>query len=159
MKYARSYGFTLIELMITVVVLAIIVGIAYPSYHTYMTQTRRSDAQVALMQIANLEEKFLSACPQVGYTNALVGGDIPSCNGLGYVDALTPEDHYRLSIDVSAATCGTPPGAGGCFVVTADPDHASTTAQQKGNGDLRIDNTGLREWDKPGAGWGRWSRK
>ncbi len=146
MKYARSYGFTLIELMIVIVVLAVIVAIAYPSYVTYMIQTRRSDAQVALMLVANLEEKFFSACNQ--YTDALVNGNIPACSGLGYVDALTTEGHYRLTIDVSAATCGTPPGDGGCFVVTADPDNAATTARQKGNGDLRIDNAGLRQWDK-----------
>lgn len=146
MKYARSYGFTLIELMIVLVVLAVIVAIAYPAYVNYMIQTRRSDAQVALMLVANLEEKFFSACNQ--YTDALVNGNIPACSGLGYVDALTTEGHYRLTIDVSAATCGTPPGDGGCFVVTADPDNAATTARQKGDGDLRIDNAGLRQWDK-----------
>ncbi|MFQ5756497.1 MAG: type IV pilin protein [Acidiferrobacterales bacterium] len=146
MKYARSYGFTLVELMITVVVLAIIVGIAYPGYHTYMIQTRRSDAQIALMQVANLEEKFFSACPQVGYTNALSTGSIPGCDGLGLADDLSLENHYRLTIDTTAALCGGT--ANTCFRITADPDHASTTGQQKGNGALRIDNTGLREWDK-----------
>jgi type IV pilus assembly protein PilE len=148
MKYARSYGFTLIELMITVVVLAIIVGIAYPSYHTYMIQTRRSDAQVALMQIANLEEKFFSACNH--------GGNIPGCSGLGFADDLSTEDHYRLTINTTAALCGT---VNTCFRVLANPQHASTTGQQNGNGLLRIDNTGLREWNKPGVGWGPWSRK
>ncbi len=154
MKYARSTGFTLIELMIAVVVLAIIVGIAYPSYLSYMTQTRRSDAQVALMQIANLQEKFFSTCNI--YADTLIGGTIHACNGLGFANDLSPEDHYRLTIDTTAALCGT---VDTCFRITADPDHASTTAYQKGNGDLRIDNTGLREWDKPGVGWGRWSRK
>ncbi len=157
MKYARSTGFTLIELMITVIILAIIVAIAYPAYTTYMTQTRRSDAQIALMQVASLQEKYFSACSD--YRDTLVGGNIPACDGLGYGDALTPEGHYVLSIDVSAATCGTPPGIGGCFVITADPDNAAASGQQKGNGALRIDSAGLRDWNKPGAGWGPWSRK
>ncbi|GMQ76970.1 MAG: hypothetical protein BMS9Abin01_2275 [Gammaproteobacteria bacterium] len=147
MKYARSYGFTLIELMITVIILAIIVAIAYPAYITYMTQTRRSDAQVALMQLANQEEKFLSACLLVGYTGALTSGGIGTCDGLGYNSNVSPEGHYVLSIDVSAATCGTP-SDGSCFVITADPDNASASGQQKGNGALQIDNTGLRAWDK-----------
>ena len=62
MNKRLSKGFTLIELMVTVIILSIIVAIAYPAYTNYTTQTRRSDAQVALTQTANRLEKYFSTC-------------------------------------------------------------------------------------------------
>lgn len=54
---AAAHGFTLIELMIAVAVLAIIVGIAYPSYLEQIRKTRRSDAKIALLNLAQTMER------------------------------------------------------------------------------------------------------
>lgn len=51
-------GFTLIELMIVIVVLAILVSIAYPTYQDQMNKARRSAAITALSEMANLQEQF-----------------------------------------------------------------------------------------------------
>src|SRR5688572_23692834 len=56
------HGFTLIELMIVVAIIGILAVIAYPSYNNYATQTRRSDAQVALTRIAAQQEKYRADC-------------------------------------------------------------------------------------------------
>ena len=48
----RPRGFTLIELMITVAVVAILAAIAFPSYATYVKKSRRGDAEATLMDIA-----------------------------------------------------------------------------------------------------------
>jgi type IV pilus assembly protein PilE len=53
-------GFTLIELMIAVAVVAIIVAIAIPNYNNYLTKSRRSDAKAALMEIAQLQETYFA---------------------------------------------------------------------------------------------------
>ena len=54
-------GFTLTELMITVAVLGILVGIAVPNYRQYVIRGKRSAAQSVMMDIANREQQFLLA--------------------------------------------------------------------------------------------------
>lgn len=50
-------GFTLIELMITIAILAIIMGIAIPAYNNQVERTRRADAIAGLMQAAQQLER------------------------------------------------------------------------------------------------------
>lgn len=53
-----SKGFTLLELMIVVVVVAILAAIAIPNYQSYMVRTRRATAAVCLLEIAQSMERF-----------------------------------------------------------------------------------------------------
>jgi type IV pilus assembly protein PilE len=53
-------GFSLIELMVVVAVLAIIVGIGYPSYLGYVQKTRRADGIAALNHAAMVMESCRS---------------------------------------------------------------------------------------------------
>ena len=55
----RNGGFTLIELMIAVVVVAIITTIAYPSYTGHVRKARRATAQAALMDVGAKEQAYL----------------------------------------------------------------------------------------------------
>ena len=57
----RSAGFTLIEVMVTVVIVGILTAVALPSYRTYVMKGKRSAAQAQMMDIANREEQFLLA--------------------------------------------------------------------------------------------------
>jgi type IV pilus assembly protein PilE len=50
-------GVTLIELMITVVVVAILAAVAYPSYQDYVLRANRAAAQSVLMEAAQLLER------------------------------------------------------------------------------------------------------
>lgn len=61
-KRQGQRGVTLIELMIVVVVASILVGIAYPGYQQFVQRSRRSEAQIALTQIAAAQEKFFTFC-------------------------------------------------------------------------------------------------
>jgi type IV pilus assembly protein PilE len=58
MTSPRQSGFTLIELMITVAVVAILASIAIPSYSDYVTRSRRNDARLSLAQSAQWMERF-----------------------------------------------------------------------------------------------------
>lgn len=60
-RSTTNRGFTLTELLITVAVLSILVGIAVPNYRQYVIRGKRSAAQSVMMDIANREQQFLLA--------------------------------------------------------------------------------------------------
>jgi prepilin-type N-terminal cleavage/methylation domain-containing protein len=58
-RHGRSKGFTLIELMIVVTIVAILAAIAYPSYRNYVIRGQLVDATQALAALrANMERYF-----------------------------------------------------------------------------------------------------
>ena len=73
-RYAN--GFTLIEIMITIVIVGILASIAYPSYVNQMQQARRADCQAALMQLAGVMERDFSRNNQ--YRNLIAAGGFPN---------------------------------------------------------------------------------
>jgi type IV pilus assembly protein PilE len=58
MRAAR--GFTLIELMITLVVIGILAAIAYPSYSDYVRRSKITEAQSSLSELRLRAEKFFA---------------------------------------------------------------------------------------------------
>lgn len=73
MRRLSERGFTLIELMITIAVVAILATIAYASYQSFVMKSRRSAAQACLMQTAQLMERH--------YTTALSYAAAPAPAG------------------------------------------------------------------------------
>jgi type IV pilus assembly protein PilE len=60
MMRKRLAGFTLIELVIAMVIIAILATIAYPTYLEQLRKTRRNVGKNDLLEIAAREEKFFS---------------------------------------------------------------------------------------------------
>ena len=58
----RVRGFTLLELMIAMVVIAIVAAVAIPSYGDYVRRAARSDAQLALLDAAQHLERIYTEC-------------------------------------------------------------------------------------------------
>jgi type IV pilus assembly protein PilE len=119
-------GFTLIELMITVVIVGVLAAIALPAYQDQMRKGRRGAAQAHLMEIVAKEQAYLLDT-RTGYSSSL-----------STLNLTTPADvstYYAISIAVGA---GPPP----TFTVTAAP----ATGQDKdlGGSSLTVTNTGIK---------------
>lgn len=54
----KKYGFSLIELMIVLAIIGILACIVYPAYKTHIVRTRRTDAIVALNDLAARMEQY-----------------------------------------------------------------------------------------------------
>ncbi len=114
----RHKGFTLIELMITVVIIGILASIALPAYNSYIAKARRADAKTQLLQAAQFVQKFYAANDR--YDQDRAGNSILGA-GVGMPDALrvSPSDGtalYQLNPVISAA--GNYAGAGGVSTFT-----------------------------------------
>lgn len=58
MKKISSQGFTLIELMVVIVIVAILAAIAIPSYQHYVAKTRKAEAQAELLKLSERLENY-----------------------------------------------------------------------------------------------------
>jgi type IV pilus assembly protein PilE len=55
-----SAGFTLIELMVTVVIATILITVAIPSYSSSIRKSRRTEAKTTLLDLAGREERYFN---------------------------------------------------------------------------------------------------
>lgn len=102
----KQFGFTLIEVMIVVVIVAILAAVAIPSYQNSVQKTRRADAKEALLSAAALQERYFFS--KNAYANSVANLGVPSTSS---------EGHYTISIG-STVLCGTDPKYP-CYTITA----------------------------------------
>ena len=80
----RMRGFTLIEVLITVVIVGILAAIALPSYKNQIQKTRRSDAKSALIAAAGQMERYMTERGTYASATLGSGGVYPSTTQNGY---------------------------------------------------------------------------
>ena len=89
-------GFTLVELMVVIAVVAILVALALPSYGRYIRKANRGEAQQLLLNLANNQEIW-----RANETLYAVAGAIPRPS----------HDKYDFYVRQTGAN---PPAAGDC---------------------------------------------
>jgi len=115
----HSSGFTLIEIMVAVALVAILASIAIPSYSAYVIRGQRAAAKAALEQAAQFLERNYTISGCYSFT------DVTGCNGgPGTAVALpatyAPNDGLAAYvIALGPLPAGAAPGQG--FSVTATP--------------------------------------
>jgi type IV pilus assembly protein PilE len=125
----RIRGFTLIELMIVVAIIAVLAAIAVPWWGQYTYRARRADGQKLLMHIAQVEERYYT-----DYNKYTIDP-----KDLGYTTDPVPSErgYYSVALSVPAGS-----SVGVAYIATATP----LNAQAKDVcGALSIDSTGLKK--------------
>jgi len=138
----RVSGFTLVELMVAVAIMAIIAAVAMPFYTQYSMRTFRSEGQADLMGCGQALERFAS----VNFTYQ--GAADTDADGIGDANNGTVASSIcdMDSVDggrYAVAIVGTATG----FVLTATP-----AGRMAGDGVMNFDSVGNRGWDHNGDG-------
>jgi len=103
LRARNTRGFTLVELMVVVAIIAILAAFAVPNYLRYGIRARRADGQNLLMRVAAAEERFYS-------TNNRYG----NLSDIGF-SASNISDNKYYSVAITPATPAT------TFTATATP--------------------------------------
>lgn len=131
-------GFTLIELMITVALLAIITAVSVSSYRQYMVRANRADGGAFLLRIAAAQERWyldnnqysadpvdelrVGATSEHGYYEVAINLDADPASG--YIAVATPvaggrqdsdTDCQQLGINETGLRDSTPAGIDVCW--------------------------------------------
>lgn len=120
-------GFTLIEMMIVVAIMGIIAAFAYPSYVEQVRKSKRSDAKIALQQIAQRQESHF--VKNYSYATSLTA--------LGYAaDTIaSPDNEYQITVSAATATS---------YTLQATPATSSDQAHDSQCARFSLDHMGRR---------------
>lgn len=125
----RQSGFTLIELMITVVIVGILAGIALPAYQNSVKKSHRSAAQAEMLDIANRQQQLLLASRVYTSTLSDLGYTVPADVATRYTCTTTANNTGLPSYTISCAPTSLQSGSG-FGTLTLDSTGAKTPASE-----------------------------
>lgn len=131
----KRSGFTLVELMIIVAIIAILVAFAYPSYQESIRRTKRVDMQASMQQIASQIQRYkIANFTLIGANKSDLGieANYPIQGTALYTVSILPVDSAGKVTSNSWSIVATPVSTGG----------------QKGYGDIVLNSKGERCWTK-----------
>ncbi len=133
---SRSRGFTLIEVMIAVVVVAILAAIAYPSYQDSVRKSRRAEGKSALLKAAQVQERFFT--DQNRYATQ---AELAPASGVTAGTIINSGENPNVAAFYTIVV--TPANPTTTFTLTATPNPVFPDPQC---GNLTLTSVGLRAW-------------
>jgi len=124
---SKQRGFTLIEVMITAAIIAILTAIAFPSYTRYLVRGKRAAAQALMYTAVSKQEQYMLNSRSFTSTFADLKVNVP------------PEVSNNYTLSVTADNAATPP----TYYVEAVPA-GGQAANDSRCGTLRLTNTGTK---------------
>lgn len=122
-------GFTLIELMIVLMVVAVLTAVAYPSYSEYVVRTKRAEGKAGLLDAAqSLERNFTNSNT---YPSSLSAAGVRTHSG----DSASKASY---TFAIAAGATGT---LASSYVLTATPANGQVDPKC---GNLSIDQLGRK---------------
>ncbi len=139
----QSRGFTLMELMITVAIAAILASIAIPAYNSYILKSHRTEAKTALLDMASMEERFFTTTNSYSTATTDLGysGNWPVIVGSGYYEIQDPTPTVTQAI---APTVQNPAGTPASFTLTAVPVPGNMQVQDLACQVFTVSSTGTK---------------
>ena len=146
-----AQGFTLIEIMIAVVVVAILAAVALPSFMDSIRKSRRSDAFNAINAVQQAQERVRANWSQ--YCGTLGAPPDASSCGLNLA-ASTPNGHYSIALSSASAT-GYVVTAAATGSQAADTRCAKMAARMLGGALSYGSGTNSIDWSDPNRCWAK----
>ena len=134
-RVPRNSGFTLIEMVVVVAIVAILTMIAYPSFMQSVRKSKRTDAHTAMTRASNNLERFFGT--NNSYTTDATQLGLMMEGGTAYSD----NGHYVMTITAGAS------GIGSSYVVNANAKAGDMQADDEGCTALTLDSLGRRTPD------------
>lgn len=125
----RVAGFTLLELMVVLLVMAVLAAIAIPAYNRYGYRARRPDGQKLLMAVANAQERY--------YALHNVYADLATIGYSQTTTATSDSGFYTATVEIGTVNSL----AGQSYTATAAPTGAQAKDVCKS---LTLTNTGVK---------------
>jgi len=130
MKIKNQYGFTLTEIIIVLVIIAILLAVGIPMYHKHVTKMHRADGVVSLLNLSNRLEQYYAK--HHSFETATIG------TGNSNTDVLNTNKSeagfYTLSILTKGANN---------FIIEAKPNPKQAKADSR-CGTLRLNEMGQK---------------
>lgn len=95
-------GFTLVEIMIAVAIVAILAAVALPTFLDALRKSRRTDAFNGITTVQQLQERWRGSHGSYAASLTNAAGDSPP--GLGMASARTTKGYYDLTVSGTDAS-------------------------------------------------------